>query len=426
MSGRKPLDGVRVLDITIAYAGPLASYLLAALGAEVVKVENPVGGDLSRTNPPYAGPDGLSLLAPDSSYVSLANINRSRNKLSVTLDLKHHEARSVMEDLVSVSDVYIENMSSGALDRLGFGYDWARRVNPRIIFCSVSGFGVGTTGADAKSFDMVIQALSGIMEATGQIDGLPTRVGIPIGDLAAPLFAVIGVLSALRHLDATGEGQLVDVSMLDTLTALVAGEHFDAMAACGVPVRTGNSLARMSPFGTYRTKDGLVAICAPSNAFAEQLFELMNQPELGDDDRFRTREHRVANREALDELIEAWTMTFTSEALVEVLNAGGVPSAPVRGPLEAIADEQMHRRGAVVPLKDPRVADMRGALGMGFPVQFSQSEVLINGVAPALGQHNERILGNLLGYSDERLRALRDAGAVGETPADMAAKSSVP
>jgi CoA:oxalate CoA-transferase len=411
-AGRLPLAGIRVLDLTIAYSGPFASYLLAALGAEVIKIEHPVGGDLSRTNPPYVGDGGLSLTAPDESYVSLANINRCRNKLSLTLDLKGGHAASVMTDLVKVSDVIIENMSSGALDRLGFGYAWASSVNPGIVFCSISGFGVGTTGSDAKSFDMVVQALSGIMEATGEPDGLPTRIGIPIGDLIAPLFSVVGLLAALRHRDATGEGQLVDVGMLDALTALVAGEHFDAMAACGVGVRTGNSLARMSPFGTYQARDGLVAVCAPSNAFAERLFGLMDRLDLLADSRFSSRELRVANRELLDEVISGWTRGFASAELVALLTENGIPAAPVRGPLEAIADERVIRRGAVVPLTDPRVADPRGAVGMGFPVQFSASQVLTNGVAPTLGQHNEDVLVGLLGYAKDRVAEICGPAAV--------------
>ena len=411
---RLPLEGIRVLDLTIAYSGPFASYLLAALGAEVIKVEHPVGGDLSRTNPPYVGAAGLSLTAPDDSYVSLANINRCRNKLSVTLDLKGGHAAGVMADLVKVSDVVIENMSSGALDRLGFGYSWASAVNPRIVFCSISGFGVGTTGPDAKSFDMVVQALSGIMEATGEPAGLPTRIGIPIGDLIAPLFAVIGLLAALRHRDVTGQGQLVDVGMLDALTALIAGEHFDAMDACGVGVRTGNSLARMSPFGTYQARDGLVAVCAPSNAFAERLFRLMGRLDVLADPRFSSREVRVANREPLDDLINAWTSEFDSAELVALLTENGIPAAPVRGPLEAIADERVIRRGAVVPLADPRVADTRGAVGMGFPVQFSASRVLTNGVAPTLGQHNKDVLVGLLGYAEERVAEI--CAPAGRTP----------
>ncbi|HWD24077.1 MAG TPA: CoA transferase, partial [Acidimicrobiales bacterium] len=308
-AGDRPLSGLRVLDLTSAYAGPFATYVLAALGAQVIKVEHPRGGDLSRTNPPYIGRDGISLLGDDESSVSLANINRSRNKLSITLDLKNPDVRPVMDDLVRVSDIVVENMSSGAADRLGFGFDWASREKPSIVYCSISGFGAGATGSDARSFDMVIQALSGIMEATGPVDGSPSRVGIPIGDLAAPLFAVISILSAIRHRDMTGQGQFVDVSMLDALTALIAGEHFDAMSACGVDVRTGNSIARMSPFGTYRTLDRPVAICAPSNSFVERLFALMGQSELLVDDRFRTRELRVRNRKDLDEIIEAWTTT---------------------------------------------------------------------------------------------------------------------
>lgn len=421
VKSRMPLEGVRVLDLTIAYAGPFGSYLLAALGAEVIKVEHPAGGDLSRTNPPFVGDGGLSLLTPDDSYVSLANINRCRNKLSAAIDLKNPNAADVMRDMVKVSDIVIENMSSGALDRLGFGYDWARAVNPRIVFCSISGFGVGTTGSDAKSFDMVIQALSGVMAATGEEEGIPTRIGIPIADLAAPLFAVIGVLAALRHRDATGEGQLVDVSMLDTMTALVAGEHFDAMSACGVGVRTGNSLARMSPFGTYRAKDGLVAVCAPSNGFAERLFTLMNRIDLLEDPRFRTRELRVINRAPLDVIIEGWTTGYLVADLVELLTSHGVPASPVRSPLDAVTDERVLRREAVVPLRDPRVPDAPAVAGMGFPVQFSASKIRTNGVAPALGQHNRQVLVDILGYPEARVDEICQASQPpGQVPAETA------
>jgi crotonobetainyl-CoA:carnitine CoA-transferase CaiB-like acyl-CoA transferase len=381
--------------------------LLAALGAEVIKVEHPAGGDISRTNPPYFGREGPSLLAEDETSISLAYVNRSRNKLSITLDLKDPSAHQVMTDLVKISDIVVENMSSGAIDRLGFGYAWAAKVNPAIVYCSISGFGSGASGSDAKSFDMVIQALSGVMDVTGPVDGAPTRVGIPIGDLAAPLFAIISILSALRHKDATGQGQFVDVSMLDTLTALVAGEHFDAMSACGVGFRTGNSIARMSPFGTYQTLDNQVAICAPSNAFVARLFELMDRQELLDDSRFRTRELRVKNRKDLDEIIGAWTATFESSALVQLLNASDVPAAQVRGPLEALNDERVIERKAVVPLLDQSVENARSAMGMGFPVQFSVSEILTNGAAPTLGQHNGEIYGGLLGYSSDRVREIQ-------------------
>src|SRR5262245_56487739 len=263
----KPLEHITVLDVTTALAGPFATLVLAGLGARVIKVENPVSGDTSRNNAPYLGVNGPTLTRQHADDVSISSINRLRNKLGVTLNLKHPQARDVFADLVAKSDVLVENFSFGVLDRLGVGYDFARTINPRIVFCSITGFGTTGDGGPGKAMDTIIQALSGVMQTSGGPDDPPVRVGFPVADLGAPLFGVVGILAALHQAQRTGTGQHVDISMLGTVTSLLADEPFDALSRCGVPVRTGPTSPRLTPFGVYRARDGHVAICAPTDAF---------------------------------------------------------------------------------------------------------------------------------------------------------------
>ena len=258
----RPLEGIRVLDLTVALAGPYGALMLGGLGAEVIHIEAPGGGDIARTNPPYIGPNGVAFGVRADDEVSLSILNRGRNKKSVTLDLKSAKGREVFFRLVKESDVVLENMSEGTAQRLGVGYEQVSRVNPRIVYGSISAFGEPSIYPGLKGMDILIQALSGLMEVTGFADGPPTRVGIPIADLMTPLFAVNGILAALIQRGRTGEGQHVQVSMLDCLASMVAEEHFDIPAEDGAPMRSGNSHDRLVPFGVYPCRDGAVAICA--------------------------------------------------------------------------------------------------------------------------------------------------------------------
>jgi len=260
-----PLAGMTVVELTQAYAGPYASLILRFLGARVIKIERPSIGDMTRTNPPYYNGRDYSIVPRSSEDFSLPFLNRSRGKESVVLDLRTPEGKDGVAELVAMADVVIDNFSSGAMSRLGLGADWARSINPSVIYCSITGLGSEATGLGARAMDPMIQAMSGLMDVTGEAGGPPMRVGIPIGDLIAPLFGVIGVLAALNRRTVTGLGDHVQVSMLDCLTSFVAGEHFDAMAECGIPTRTGNTLPRMTPFGAFPTRDGYVAICAPTD-----------------------------------------------------------------------------------------------------------------------------------------------------------------
>ena len=296
-----PLAGLTVLDLTLALAGPFATFLLAGLGARVIKIENRASADHCRENSPFIGRHGVSLgrRAPDD--VSVAALNRLRGKYAVTLNLKQPGSREIFADLLQQADVVVENFTPGTLDRLGIGYEFGKTRNPRIVYCSISGYGADhTTNGSGKAMDTIIQALSGLMMTSGAPADPPVRVGVPFADLVAPVFAVVGLLAALRQRDATGVGQQVDVSMLGVLTSLVAAEPFDLLEACGLPQRTGRMVPRLTPFGVYRSADGYVSICAPTEQFARGVFAAIGRPDLESDPRFATRDARVANMDAVN------------------------------------------------------------------------------------------------------------------------------
>jgi crotonobetainyl-CoA:carnitine CoA-transferase CaiB-like acyl-CoA transferase len=403
-----PLEDIRVLDLTTALAGPFATLLLAGLGAKVIKIENPIGGgDTCRSNAPYLGSEGGTLARQHEDDISVSALNRLRNKLGVTLNLKHPEARGIYADLVKTSDVIVENFSRGTLDRLGVGYAFAQEVNPRIVYCSITGFGSEGEPGTGKAMDAIIQALSGVMFTSGGPDDPPVRVGLPLADLAAPLFGVIGVLAAIHQAQRTGIGQHVDVSMLGVMTMLVSGEPFDLLERCGVPQRTGLTVPRLAPFGMYRTKDGYVSICAPTEAFAHSLFPAIGRPELTTDPRFAKRDDRVVNVAELDAIVEDFTCSRTNAEVVAALESFGVPAAEVREPKDAVHDPRVVLRGETVPLAHPKYGMVEDVYGMGMPIRFSGAQAGFDQPPPGLGEHNQAVYCDLLGYSEQRLRELK-------------------
>jgi len=408
----RPLEDVTVLDLTMALAGPFATLLLAGLGARVIKIENPLRVDSCRENAPYLGKDGAKLVRTQSDDVSVSAINRLRNKQAITLDLKNPKSREVFADLVRRADVVFENFSRGAMNRLGAGYAQAREINPRIVYCSLTGFGSEGEPGSGKAMDAIIQALSGFMMTSGGPDDPPIRVGVPVADMCAPLFGVIGVLAALMQARRTGVGQHVDVSMLGVMTMMVSGEPFDVLERFGVPQRTGLSVPRLAPFGTYRTRDGFVSICAPMEVFAQALFRAMGRPELGTDPRFSTRDRRVVNVKELDHIIEDFTGKYTTAEAVKILEAGEVPAAEVRNTDQAVRDPRVVARGETVRLTHPKYGDVDDVYGMGMPLKFSGATVGFDQPPPDVGEHNDAIYGGLLGYSADRIAELRRDGVI--------------
>ena len=409
-----PLSGLTVLDLTHALAGPFASFLLAGLGARVIKIENPCAPDPCRQNPPYLGSEGVSLGRKSENDVSVSALNRLRGKYGVTLNLKKPRGREVFADLVRNADIVVENFSAGTLDRLRIGYEFARSINPRVIYCSISGFGATKTNGTGtgKAMDSIIQALSGLMMTSGAPGDPPVRVGVPMADLLAPVFGVIGILAALRQREIKGTGQQVDVSMLGVLTSLVAAEPFDLLEACGLPQRTGLMVPRLTPFGIYESADGHVAICAPSEQFARGVFAAIGHPEFETDPRFATRDARVAHVDELNAHIEGFTRTVPTAALVPLLENHGVPAAEVRSPAAAVRDPRVLARGETVMLEHPQFGNVADVVGMGVPITFSDGQAASLRPAPSVGQDNALVYGDWLGYGSAGVDELRTGGII--------------
>jgi CoA:oxalate CoA-transferase len=406
-----PLAGITVIDLTRALAGPLVTFVLAGLGADVVKVEQPGGGDVARANAPFVGADGLSVRPSGDDDLSLAVLNRCRGKRSLTLDLKAPGATDVFAALVRSADVVVENFTAGTADRLGVGYAAARQANPAVVYCSLSGYGAdGDPGQPAM--DTIIQALSGIMLTGGSPGDPPARVGVPVADALTPLYAVIGILAALQHRHRTGEGTHVDVSMLGSLTALVAAEDWQAWSALGVPLRTGDTLPRLAPFGLFPCADGHVAIVAPQDRDAHALFALIGRPEWAEDERYATRSGRVANHETVTDAVRAWTRNQSVADVVAVLEARRVAVAPVREPTEAVTDPRVVARGETLPVVHPDLGEIPGLRTAGVPLRFSAAEVGFARPAPRLGEHTDEVLRTLGGFDDDAICRLRRDGVV--------------
>jgi crotonobetainyl-CoA:carnitine CoA-transferase CaiB-like acyl-CoA transferase len=408
-----PLDGKTVLDLTTALAGPYATLLLAGLGARVIKIENPErGGDSSRNNSPYVTEEGLRMRRQSPQDMSVSMMVRGRNKESITLNLKHPDSRDLFLDLAREADIIVENYSAGVTGRLGIDYAAVREVNPRLVYTSISGFGAQGVPGDGKAMDTIIQALSGVMMTAGEPGDPPVRFGLPVGDLVAPLFAVIGTLSAVIHANATGEGQHVDVSMLGSLTSLVACEPFDALESVGIPLRTGAVVPRLAPFGTFRALDGWFAICAPTDAFASGLLRALGREDLIADERYATRDARVRNADELHGRIQEWAARRRLEEILPAFERNGVPSAPVRDTAEAVRDELVLSRKEVVPLVHPDFGHIDGLYGSGLPVTFSRSRADLSRPAPGLGEQTEDVLAELLGYDETKIAGLRTQGVL--------------
>ena len=409
-----PLAGLTVLDLTLALAGPFATFLLAGLGARVIKIEHPAAPDPCRQTPPYLGRAGVTLGPHHPDDVSVSALIRLRGKYGVTLDLKQPQSREVFADLLRHADIVVDNFSAGTLDRLGIGYEFGRDINPRAIYCSISGFGASGSknNGTGKAMDSIIQALSGLMMTSGAPGDAPVRVGVPVADLLAPVFAVVGILAALQQRERTGAGQQVDVSMLGVLTSLVAAEPFDLLEACGMAQRTGRMVPRLTPFGIYESADGHVAICAPTEQFARGVFEAIGHPEFQTDPRYATRQARVANVDELNAQIEQFTRSQTTESLLGLLEHHGVPAAPVREPAAAVRDPRVLARGETVPLTHPRFGQVADVIGMGVPITFSDSSAVALRSAPAPGEDNDLVYGEWLGYGASGVARLRAAGVI--------------
>jgi crotonobetainyl-CoA:carnitine CoA-transferase CaiB-like acyl-CoA transferase len=388
------------------------SLLLAGLGARVIKIENPRRPDTARHNAPFIGREGLSMVKRHDDDMSLAIMERARNKQSITLNLKHPRGKALFEQLAMRADAVVENFSAGTTDRLGLGPAALMALNPRLVYTSISGFGANMVSAQNKAMDTVVQALSGLMMTSGSAGDAPVRVGVPFGDLAAPLYAVIGTLAALIQARETGRGQQVDVSLLGAITAMVAAEPFEVMRRTGQETRTGNLMPRLAPFGVFATRDGHIAICAPTDEFTASLFAAMDRPELATDPRFTGRDARVSNHAALHALVTEWIAPLSTDDAVTTLELHGVPSGRVRSPGEATRDPRLLARGETEHLEHPVYGAVDDVVVGGLPIRMTGSFTGFDKPAPALGEHNAAIYGELLGLGATDLAELAALGVV--------------
>jgi crotonobetainyl-CoA:carnitine CoA-transferase CaiB-like acyl-CoA transferase len=408
----RPLEGITILDLTTALAGPYATLILAGLGARVIKVENPRNPDSARTNSPYLGREGIKVTREHDDDYSLAMLERGRNKEAITLNMKDPEGRALFFELVRKVDAVVENYSAGVADRLGTGYRACAEVNPRVVYTAISGFGANVNPRQNKAMDNIVQAMSGMMLASGSEGEAPVRVGIPFGDLTAPLFAAIGTLAALLQARQTGQGQQVDVSLLGALSALVAAEPFEIMKRLGHPTRPGNFMPRLAPFGVFPTRDGYISICAPKDDFVAGLFRAMGRDDLLRDPRFATRDARVRNHIELHDMVSAFTLTMSTSEAAGCLTDHGVPNGPVREPAEALRDPDVLARGETTRLEHPVYGAVEDIIVGGLPIRMSGAFTGFDKPAVTLGASNADVYGVMLGLDGARIEALARAGVI--------------
>ncbi|MHB1161021.1 MAG: CaiB/BaiF CoA transferase family protein [Chloroflexota bacterium] len=392
----KALTGLRVLDLTGALSGPYCTLILADLGAEVIKIEPPDGDIFRNIGPHYQG--------EWSGYFVAVN----RNKRGVVLNLKTDAGREAFHDLVRVSDVVLDNFRPGVLERLGIDYPTLSAMNPRIITCSITGF--GSTGAykHRAAFDLCVQAAGGILSVTGQEDGSLAKVGTPIGDLAAGQFAAIGILSAVAERNASGRGQQVDVSMFDCQISLLAYWVPWFFLSGQVPKPLGTGHLGIMPHGAYETGDGQIAMVIGSEKFWTQLCEVLGVPEMATEPRFATAKKRRENRYELTRIMEEILSTRTTAEWMSRLEEKGIPAAPVNTLDKAFSEPPIQERNMVVSVQQPRAGEVHMA---GNPIKMSRTPGEEFSPTPALGEHTTEVLTQLLGYSPERVEQLLKMGA---------------
>ena len=413
---KKPLEDIRILDLTAWLSGPYAMEIAAYLGAEVIKIEKVDGGDAVRANGPYYGPRGIVFERSDPRDLSLCILKRARGRKSITLNLQTEKGREIFRRLVRISDVVAENFMPGVMDRLGIGYQELKKIKPDIILCSISGFGQDGPYRNLAAFDPVVEAMSGVMEVTGFPDSPPVRLGVAAGDMVAALYMMIGLLAALRYREKTGKGQTVDISMMDGLFSFLLDEALDVYVERGIPIRTGNRRIRLTPFNSYRAKDGWVVICSAADSHWANLLKAMGREDLLDDPRYKRLDQRMANADEVDALVESWTMTKSKNEVVEIVRKHGVASGIVATIPEVLSDPQLIHRGMIVDLIHPELGKVQGAVAHDIPVRLSESKGGFDMPAPYLGAHNEEIYCGLLGYSLDDLRQLEKEGVITSPP----------
>ena len=392
------LNGVTVIDLGRVLAAPYCTMFLADMGANVIKVEVPGKGDDTRGYAPsFRG---------ESAYF----INLNRNKRSLTLNLKSEKGKQILKDLVKKADILVENYRPGTMEKLGLSYDVLRQINPKLVYGCISGFGQYGPYSKRPGYDIIAQAMGGLMSTTGWPDSGPTRSGTAIGDVLAGLSLAIGVEAAYISAQKTGVGQLVDVALVDSVVSSLEIINQIYLASGRIPERIGNRYEATYPYDSFRARDGELVIAAGNDKLYGLLVDLMGMPELREDPRFVHVVDRVAHHAELKPIIEDWLKDFTIDEAVEKILAVGCPAAPINTIDRVVADPHIGgAREMFVELPHPTAGNMKVC---GNQIKLSGTPVQFNIPAPLLGQHNEQILGEMLGMDAAQVQALKDEGVL--------------
>lgn len=392
-----PLSGVRVLDFTRMLAGPFCTAMLADAGAEIIKVENPNGGDDSRHFAPRVG--------SESAYFLLIN----RGKKSVTIDMKAAEGRELVQDLARHCDVVIENFKPGVAAKLGIDHESLKSINPSLIHVSISGYGQSGPMAHRPAYDIIAQAVGGVMSVNGNAGLPPTRVGESIGDIAAGLYAAWGISAALHRRARTGEGDRLDIAMVDSIFSLLVTGLSQYLYTGEVPSPIGNAHPISAPLDSFRAVDGDLIIAVANDALFAKLCRAIGRPELASDVRFSTDPERKRNDQALKEIIETWSKALTVNAAVSLLDEAGVPASPVLTLDKVVHGEQAAYRKLVKTITHPTLGEIRL---VPQPVRFEETQSGYLRHPPLLGEHTEEVLRDVLGLDVLQIKSLRDKRAI--------------
>jgi crotonobetainyl-CoA:carnitine CoA-transferase CaiB-like acyl-CoA transferase len=407
MSGA--LSHIRVLDLTRVLAGPWACQILADLGAEVIKIERPGSGDDTRGwGPPYLKDrDGKD--TRESAYF----LSTNRGKKSVTLDIATAQGQAIIRKLAAESDVFIENYKVGDMARYGLSYEDLKELNPRLIYCSVTGFGQDGPMSAFAGYDFIVQGMGGLMSITGERDDLPgggpQKLGVAFSDLMTGMYSTVAILAALEHRHNSGQGQYIDMALLDVQVAAMANMNMNYLTSGVIPKRQGNAHANIVPYQVFRSSDGHLVLAVGNDRQFAKFCDIAGCPELASDERYATNANRVRNREVLVPLLEEVLLRRTTQEWVAALEAAGVPAGPINNIAQTFEHPQVVHRKMKVDLPHPQSGTVPSVAN---PIKFSATPIDYRSAPPLLGQHTHDILSTLAGLSEDEIKALGDKGVI--------------
>jgi len=400
-----PLQGLRVLDLTRILAGPTGTQVLGDLGADVIKVERPGAGDDTRKwGPPYATGSGGGETT-ESAYYLAAN----RNKRSVAINIARPEGQALIRRLLGQCDILVENFKVGGLAKYGLAYEQLKDDFPGLVYCSITGFGQTGPYAPQAGYDYLAQGMGGVMSITGEPDGAPMKIGVGISDIMCGMYACISILAAVRHRDLTGNGQTIDLALLDTQVSWLVNEGMNYLTSGEVPHRRGNAHSNIVPYQLFATADGHFILAVGNDAQFARFCEFAGIPDLASDDRFETNARRIVNREALVELLVPLLKTETSRYWLDGLAELGIPAGPVNNIAEVFEDAQVVHRGMKINMAHDSAGDVDL---IASPIRMSETPVSYRRAPPTLGQHTDEVMRELLGMDDGELEKLRLDGVI--------------